>query len=144
MGIEQHIALMNFTKSKNIIIQKFTYYADIKDLVTSDGRAQEQSYAWETDLVTCYGSSEEISSRSTELYLLTDICQIIMSDVFCSYISQFAILMKLYYGILNKLQTNKAQLHDVALSFKYFIKFWKQNTDRFISESIISCFIKKH
>ncbi|PKK56557.1 hypothetical protein RhiirC2_858564, partial [Rhizophagus irregularis] len=90
------------------------------------------------NLVTRYEPFEETLSRSTELYLPTDICQIIMGDLFWFRISQFATLMKPYCGALDKLQTDKAQLHDVALSFGYFIKFWKQNTDRFLSEGIIS------
>ncbi|PKB98587.1 hypothetical protein RhiirA5_464210 [Rhizophagus irregularis] len=90
------------------------------------------------NLVTRYEPPEETSSRSTELYLPTDICQIIMGDLFWSRISQLATLMKPYCGALDKLQTDKARLHDVALSFGYFIKFWEQNTDRFLSEGIIS------
>ncbi|GBC43123.1 ribonuclease H-like domain-containing protein [Rhizophagus irregularis DAOM 181602=DAOM 197198] len=90
------------------------------------------------NLVTRYEPLEETSSRSTELYLPTDICQIIMGDLFWSRISQLATLMKPYCGALDKLQTDKARLHDVALSFGYFIKFWEQNTDRFLSEGIIS------
>ncbi|GBC28997.2 ribonuclease H-like domain-containing protein [Rhizophagus irregularis DAOM 181602=DAOM 197198] len=72
------------------------------------------------------------------LYLPTDICQIIMGDLFWSYILQLATLMKPYCRALDKLQINKARLYDVALSFEYFIKFWEQNTDRFLSEGIIS------
>jgi hypothetical protein len=61
-----------------------------------------------------------------------------MNDSFWSQISQLATLMKPYCGALDKLQTDKAQLYDVALSFGYFIKFWEQNTDRFLAEGIIS------
>ncbi|CAB4414414.1 unnamed protein product [Rhizophagus irregularis] len=90
------------------------------------------------NLVTHYEPPEKTSSRSTELYLSTDICQIIMGDLFWSRISQLATLMKPYCRALDKLQIDKARLHDVALSFEYFIKFWEQNTDRFLSEGIIS------
>ncbi|PKB97736.1 hypothetical protein RhiirA5_432574, partial [Rhizophagus irregularis] len=94
------------------------------------------------NLVTRYEPSEETSSKSTELYLPTDICQIIIGDLFWSRISQLAILIKPYCGAFGKLQIDKAQLYDVALSFGYFIKFWEQNTDQFLSESIISHFEK--
>ncbi|UZO07749.1 uncharacterized protein OCT59_028024 [Rhizophagus irregularis] len=50
------------------------------------------------NLVTRYEPLEETSSRSTELYLPTDICQIIMGDLFWSRISQLATLMKPYCG----------------------------------------------
>ncbi|CAB5341640.1 unnamed protein product [Rhizophagus irregularis] len=84
------------------------------------------------NLVTRYEPSEETSSKSTELYLPTDICQIIIGDLFWSRISQLAILIKPYCGAFGKLQIDKAQLYDVALSFGYFIKFWEQNTDQFL------------
>ncbi|CAB5125032.1 unnamed protein product [Rhizophagus irregularis] len=66
-----------------------------------------------------------------------------MGDLFWSYILQLATLMKPYCRALDKLQINKARLYDVALSFEYFIKFWEQNTDRFLSEGIISCLKKR-
>ncbi|GET65425.1 ribonuclease H-like domain-containing protein [Rhizophagus irregularis DAOM 181602=DAOM 197198] len=94
------------------------------------------------NLVTRYEPSEETSSKSTELYFPTDICQIIIGDLFWSRISQLAILIKPYCGAFGKLQIDKAQLYDVALSFGYFIKFWEQNTDQFLSEGIISHFEK--
>ena len=30
-----------------------------------------------------------------------------------------------YYEVLDKMQSNKTRLFNVALSFGYFIKFWK-------------------
>ena len=45
-----------------------------------------------------------------------------MNDSFWSQISQLATMMKPYCGALDKLQTDKARLFDVALSFEYFIK----------------------
>ncbi|PKY60549.1 hypothetical protein RhiirA4_484375 [Rhizophagus irregularis] len=60
------------------------------------------------NLVIHYKPPKEISSRSTELYLPTDIYQIIISDLFWSHISQLATLMKPYCGTFDKLQTDKA------------------------------------
>lgn len=45
--------------------------------------------------------------------------------------------MKPYCGALDKLQSDKARLFDVALSFGYFIKFWEQNTDQSLAEGMI-------
>ncbi|PKC55915.1 hypothetical protein RhiirA1_474812 [Rhizophagus irregularis] len=64
------------------------------------------------NLVTRYEPPKETSSRSTELYLPTDICQIIIGDLFWSRISQLATLMKPYCGAFDKLQIDKARLHD--------------------------------
>ncbi|PKB96094.1 hypothetical protein RhiirA5_435458 [Rhizophagus irregularis] len=64
------------------------------------------------NLVTHYEPPKETSSRSTELYLPTDICQIIIGDLFWSRISQLATLMKPYCGAFDKLQIDKARLHD--------------------------------
>ena len=61
-----------------------------------------------------------------------------MNDLFWSQISQLATLMKPYCGVLDKLQADKARLFDVALSFGYFIKFWEENGDRSLAESMIS------
>jgi hypothetical protein len=60
-----------------------------------------------------------------------------MDDSFWSQISQLATLMQPYCGALDKLQSDKARLSDVALSFGYFIRFWEQNTDRPFAEGII-------
>src|SRR6516162_1065656 len=89
-------------------------------------------------LVTQYEPPEATSSRSTELYLPTNICQIIMNDSFWSQITQLATLMKPYCGALDKLQADKAWLFDVALAFGYFIKFWEENGDRVLAEGMIS------
>ena len=45
--------------------------------------------------------------------------------------------MKPYCRALDKLQSDKARLFDVTLSFEYFIKFWKQNTDQSLAEGMI-------
>ena len=45
--------------------------------------------------------------------------------------------MQPYCGALDKLQSDKVRLPDVALSFGYFIKFWEQNTDQSLAESMI-------
>ena len=60
-----------------------------------------------------------------------------MNDTFWFQISQLSTLMQPYCGALDKLQSDKARLSDVALSFGYFIKFWEQNTDRSLAENII-------
>ncbi|CAB4473075.1 unnamed protein product [Rhizophagus irregularis] len=118
----------------------------IEEIILNDLKEQSIKVAcgicFSMNLVTRYEPSEETSSKSTELYLPTDICQIIIGDLFWSRISQLAILIKPYCGAFGKLQIDKAQLYDVALSFGYFIKFWEQNTDQFLSESIISHFEK--
>ena len=61
-----------------------------------------------------------------------------MNDSFWSQISQLSTLMQPYCGALDKLQSDKARLSDVTLSFGYFIKFWEQNTDRLLAENIIT------
>ena len=60
-----------------------------------------------------------------------------MDELFWSQISKLAILMQPYYGVLDNMQSDKARLFDVALSFRYFIKFWEQNSNRFLAEGII-------
>ncbi|CAB4485160.1 unnamed protein product [Rhizophagus irregularis] len=75
------------------------------------------------NLVTHYEPPKETSSRSTELYLPTDICQIIIGDLFWSRISQLATLMKPYCGAFDKLQIDKARLHDVLHLKYHFDKF---------------------
>ncbi|UZO08117.1 uncharacterized protein OCT59_028382 [Rhizophagus irregularis] len=118
----------------------------IEEIILNDLKEQSIKVAcgicFSMNLVTRYEPSEETSSKSTELYFPTDICQIIIGDLFWSRISQLAILIKPYCGAFGKLQIDKAQLYDVALSFGYFIKFWEQNTDQFLSEGIISHFEK--
>ncbi|CAB4398261.1 unnamed protein product [Rhizophagus irregularis] len=96
----------------------------LEEIILNDLNEQSIKVA-AINLVTRYESSEETSSKFTELYLPTDICQIIIGDLFWSCISQLAILIKPYCGAFGKLQINKAQLYDVALSFGYFIKFWE-------------------
>ena len=61
-----------------------------------------------------------------------------MNELFWSQISQLAILIQSYCEALDKLQSDKAWLTDVALSFGYFVKFWEQNMDRSLAEGIIS------
>src|SRR5581483_4985103 len=61
-----------------------------------------------------------------------------MNDSFWLQISQLSILMQPYCRALDKLQSDKARLSDVALSFGYFIKFWEQNSDRLLAENIIT------
>jgi hAT family C-terminal dimerisation region len=51
--------------------------------------------------------------------------------------------MKPYCGALDKLQSDKARLSDVALSFGYFIRFWEQNADRALADNIIIRFEKR-
>src|SRR6266542_3342407 len=89
-----------------------------------------------------YEPSEVFSSQNTELYLPANICQIIMDDSFWSQVSQFSTLMQPYCRALDKLQANKTRLFNVALSFRYFIKFWEQISNRSLAEGMISRFEK--
>ena len=66
-----------------------------------------------------------------------------MNDLFWSQISQLAMLMKLYCEVLDKLQSDKTQLFDVALSFGYFIKFQEENGNQSLAEDMISR-LEKH
>jgi hypothetical protein len=52
-----------------------------------------------------------------------------MDELFWLRISQLATLMQPYCGALDKMQSDKARLFDIALSFGYFIKFWEQNSN---------------
>ena len=60
-----------------------------------------------------------------------------MNDSFWLRMSQLSTLMQLYCGALDKLQSDKARLSDVALSFGYFIKFWEENGDQSLAEGMI-------
>ena len=48
--------------------------------------------------------------------------------------------MQSYCGALDRMQSDKARLFDVALLFGYFIKFWEQNANQFLAEGIITHF----
>ena len=85
------------------------------------------------------------SQRGTinELYLSTNICQIIIDDSFWYQISQLSTLMQPYCRALDKLQADKVWLSDVALSFGYFIKFWKEYSDHSLAE-YMTLHLEKH
>jgi len=46
--------------------------------------------------------------------------------------------MRPYCGALDKLQSDKARLFDVTLSFGYLMQFWEEYSDRIFAEGMIS------
>ncbi len=63
-----------------------------------------------------------------------------MDELFWSQLLQLTTLMQPYCEALDRMQSDKARLFDIALSFGYFIKFWEQNANRFLAEGIITRF----
>ena len=61
-----------------------------------------------------------------------------MDESFWSNILQLKILLQPYCGALDKMQTDKARLFDIILSFGYFIKIWEKYTNRVLAESMIT------
>ncbi|RIA85223.1 hypothetical protein C1645_831115 [Glomus cerebriforme] len=94
-------------------------------------------------LVAQYEPPHEIASGSRsrhnneELYLPRDLCTKILNDSWWVEIQQLAKLMRPYCGALDKLQSDKARLYDVALSFGYFMRFWEDYPDQTLAEKMI-------
>ena len=63
-----------------------------------------------------------LRTNERSLVLPDDVCQIINNEEWWGYVEELKNLMKPFARCLDKLQADKAQLHDVILSFGYFVQ----------------------
>jgi len=71
-----------------------------------------------------------LRTNERSLVLPDDVCQIINNEEWWGYVEELKNLMKPFARCLDKLQADKAQLHDVILSFGYFVQIYKNHHDQ--------------
>ncbi|CAJ0835633.1 3360_t:CDS:2, partial [Entrophospora sp. SA101] len=81
-------------------------------------------------LVTKYQATRNLRTNERSFVLSDDLCQIISNEEWWEDVEELKDLMKPFARCLDKLQADKAQLHDVILSFGYFVQIYKNHHDQ--------------
>ncbi|CAH1769632.1 9119_t:CDS:2, partial [Entrophospora sp. SA101] len=89
-------------------------------------------------LVTKYQATRNLRTNERSFVLSDDLCQIISNEEWWEDVEELKDLMKPFARCLDKLQADKAQLHDVILSFGYFVQIYKNHHDQEFAARMIN------